>query len=252
MMHLSILGLVILSPAWTWAGVPSVEGILVTDVTDRSFSVVWTSSEPSTGTLNVFDALPPPGGGTFQIPTAGVSLYPSPVKSPDIAVQNANGVTPVEGGILAVDLVDLGSSPVTGYVEDGIVAPSALANLNNLYDTTLRQIINLVGNERIRLLEFRGKSGCTLERFRKVPPDLESGEVKEPLGCYIRSDLDCSDTVNICGGWFQSAEWRLHDLGSKDGEWKWKRDVSARRDRLRPCLRCGFCCWECSEVYRHA
>ena len=260
-----------------WAGVPAVSDVLITDVTDRSFAVVWTASEASTGSLNVFD------GPLCTTPTAGITLVSHPVLNPDPAVKDAiktaaedkgilkvqvsglaaatpycvqtvttskstsdpaapaaplnvttqtqitrartiapspdllpfandviaypvyapDQTTAVTGGIVAIGVLDLLNQPlsnvVTGIVGDGTAAPLALTDLNNLFDPVNRQTVNLRGSgqERLRLIEYRGLAGCKLERFRKVPADFDRAEVKAPAPCFTGADLDCNNVVDI-------------------------------------------------------
>lgn len=46
----------LLVPAVALAGIPVVSGITLTDLTTRSFAVVWESSEPATGSLQLFQS----------------------------------------------------------------------------------------------------------------------------------------------------------------------------------------------------
>ncbi len=263
------LYLILLLAVWighTEGGVPEVSDVMVTDITPRSFSVIWNSSEPSTSILDVFD------GPDCLTPTAGAVIIPHPIQSGDDTIRTSaenNGImkvqvtglepfteycfqsittsistseetvfpvtpikittetqittthfvdadilpftndilyfpinapdqtTAIDGGLLVVDLIGLSSSAITGFVGDGIASPYTLLDLKNLFDRVDRENINLVGDERIKLLEYRGIQGCTLERYRKVPLDMELSEVKEPGACFDPADLDCNDTVNI-------------------------------------------------------
>ncbi len=47
-------GGLLLAPVLAMAGLPTVSGIMVTDLTTRSFAVVWESSEPASGSLQLF------------------------------------------------------------------------------------------------------------------------------------------------------------------------------------------------------
>jgi len=263
------LCLILVLAVWigsTEGGVPEVSDALVADITTRSFSVIWNSSEPSTALLDVFD------GPDCLTSTAGAVIIPHPVQSGDDIIRTSaenNGImkvqvtglepvteycfqtlttsistseetvfpitpikittetqiittyfldsdilsftndilyfpihapdqtTPIYGGILVVDVIGLSSSPVTGFVGDGIASPYALVDLKNLFDRVDMENINFVGDERVKLLEYRGFEGCTLERYRKVPLDMELSEAKEPSPCFDPADLDCNDTVNI-------------------------------------------------------
>lgn len=74
------------------AGVPVVSDITVTDVTTRSFSVIWSASEPSTSNLRVYDD----ADGLVQ--TLGAVITPQPVNDGSAAIQSAaenNGVMKV-------------------------------------------------------------------------------------------------------------------------------------------------------------
>lgn len=98
-----VLGVLLLAPP-VWAGVPVVSDVLVTDVTDRSFSVVWTSSEASTGSLNVFD------GPLCTTVTAGITLVSHPVLNPDPAVKDAIKTAAEDKGILKVQVSGLAAA----------------------------------------------------------------------------------------------------------------------------------------------
>lgn len=101
------------------------------------------------------------------------------------------------GGVLMVS-VDGGSYPVSAWVGDnGILAPHTLIDLNNLFRADTRENINLAGGERINMLELRGSNGCTLERWRKVPVDMELSEVRVPQSCFDSADINCDDIVEI-------------------------------------------------------
>lgn len=76
-----------------FAGIPVVTDTTVTDVSTRSFSVIWISNEPGIPDIKVFDDL----GGTIE--TSGVEIVPHPVKNESIFIKNAaeaNGVMKVE------------------------------------------------------------------------------------------------------------------------------------------------------------
>ncbi len=103
--------------------------------------------------------------------------------------------------IFAANVIDATGQPltnvVTGVVGDGIEQPVALIDLNNLFGTASLQTADLVGSERLHLLNYRGLSGCRIERFRKVPADAGLSQMKAPAPCFDRSDIDCNSRVNI-------------------------------------------------------
>jgi len=75
------------------AGIPEVSHFMVTDVTTRSFSVIWMSSEASTATLEVFED----ADGLLGV--SGADIIAQPVVSHDTAIQEAaenNGVMKVQ------------------------------------------------------------------------------------------------------------------------------------------------------------
>jgi len=80
---LLLLLVVPLAAAPSWAGVPTVANITITDVTTRSFSVVWQASEASTASLRVFANAP----GT--IPATEAIITPHPVESGAPAIRLA-------------------------------------------------------------------------------------------------------------------------------------------------------------------
>jgi hypothetical protein len=104
---------------------------------------------------------------------------------------------PSTNGTILLASVTGSSYPVSAFVGDGISPPNALMDLNNLFKSATRETLNLLGDERLRLLEIRGTGGCTLERWRKVPLDNDLAEIKAPAACFDKGDLDCNNTVNI-------------------------------------------------------
>jgi chitodextrinase len=249
-----------------YAGTPQVSQIMTTDVTTKSFSVIWISSEPAMAALKVFngpDCVTPSGtavitaypilSGASTIQTAAknrgivkvmvTGLLPDTeycyqtvttsestseqIISPDVPVKVttekrtisdhqvssnrfpiANDViaypvydkdflTPAAGGILVVDLVDVGSYPATGFVGDGVVLPNSIVDLNNIFSSSDRQNMRLAGDERIKLIEYRGSGGCTLVQYRKVPLNSGINKILQPDACFNTSDLDCDNQVDI-------------------------------------------------------
>jgi len=100
------------------------------------------------------------------------------------------------GDILLVSIAG-SSTPLSAWLGEGITVPDALIDLNNVFGASTRENMNLIGEERMKLLEVRGADGCTLDRWRKVPIDYGLVEVKNPGACFMGDDLDCNDTVNI-------------------------------------------------------
>lgn len=87
-----LVALVVMVRIEAIGGVPSVTDITVTDVTPRSFSVIWASSEPSYPYLRVYDD---PDG---LVPTVNAVIMPQPVESGSgtiAALAEDNGVMKV-------------------------------------------------------------------------------------------------------------------------------------------------------------
>jgi len=71
-------------------------------------------------------------------------------------------------------------------------------NMNNLFDPLSGQSLNLAGGERVRLTERHGNLGCAaIDRFRRVPADLEVTRGSAFERCARSLDMDCNNTVNI-------------------------------------------------------
>lgn len=89
---LLVLFIVTALPGMAYGGVPEVSHVMVTDVTTRSFSVIWAASEASTAGLEVYDDQ----DGT--VVAAGAVITPHPIGSGDEAIKTAaedNGVMKV-------------------------------------------------------------------------------------------------------------------------------------------------------------
>jgi hypothetical protein len=71
-------------------------------------------------------------------------------------------------------------------------------NMNNLFDPTGGQSVNLTGGERVRITERHGNLGCTaIDRFRNVPADMETTRGNSFDRCARSNDIDCNSKVNI-------------------------------------------------------
>jgi hypothetical protein len=71
-------------------------------------------------------------------------------------------------------------------------------NMNNLFGPTDGQSVNLIGGERVKLTERHGSLGCAaINRFRRVPADLEITKESSFAPCGRVHDIDCNSRVNI-------------------------------------------------------
>lgn len=80
-------------PGILLAGVPEVSHVMVTDVTTRSFSVIWVSSEASSANLEIFE------DESGAIPLTNIKIIRHPVESGNADIQQAaksNGVMKVK------------------------------------------------------------------------------------------------------------------------------------------------------------
>lgn len=113
-------------------------------------------------------------------------------------VYNANQA--LDSGSVLMISIDGSSYPVStwsNYITGSNVSmPGAIVDLNNVFNLA-RENMNLIGSERMTLLEIRGASGCTLERWRKVPLDSELVEIKMPASCFNSADINCDDIVEL-------------------------------------------------------
>lgn len=99
---LSLFFLLVL-PVAAYGGVPEVSHVMVTDVTTCSFSVIWTSSEPSTADLEVYED----EAGTET--AAYAVITPHPIESGDYTIRTAAE----DNGVMKVRVTDL--EPDTTY-----------------------------------------------------------------------------------------------------------------------------------------
>ncbi|MEW5744163.1 MAG: hypothetical protein AB1805_01805 [Nitrospirota bacterium] len=235
------------------AGVPVISRLEVTDVTTRSFSVFWITSEPSIPSLLVYQSdcatpasevqisvassdatgiqkataagLLPDTNYCFQTATTLRStgdtavFPPSPVvvkteRTVARFVQQETKLVPFANDLLRIPPVYL---PAPADSPEGIIAMLSIlgsrsarplsvffagpsdhyANLNNLFDSSTGESLDLVGGERMLITELHGASGCTIERYRKVPADNGMTRARDIQGGFVPQDLDCNDSVNI-------------------------------------------------------
>lgn len=100
-MVLLILFVVAVWPAMAYGNGPEVRYVMITDVTTRSFSVIWAASEPSTAGLEVYQD----EDGTVSAVT-DEDIIPHPMRSGDDTIRTAaedNGVMKVRVTGLAPD-----------------------------------------------------------------------------------------------------------------------------------------------------
>jgi len=127
-----------------------------------------------------------------------------------------DGVTPAAGTLLVVAAPNLGAYPLTVFVGDGVPAPAAIVDLNNLFSATSGANVEVPAGQVLTVTEFRGLrcpglADHKLSRYRRAPAAGTGGgpppgpvpapepprvtELKAPSQCFF-ADTVCDDTVN--------------------------------------------------------
>ncbi|MEK6742176.1 MAG: hypothetical protein AABZ15_01085 [Nitrospirota bacterium] len=107
----------------------------------------------------------------------------------------APAVSGAADGVLEVLYLTGGKDPVSLLLTNDIT--KQYFNMNNLFDAATGSTFNLTGGESVRISERHGISGCVIDRFRKVPADLETTGVRDLVGTPRIQDIDFNGTVNI-------------------------------------------------------
>ena len=94
------------------------------------------------------------------LPSVRTELITTPVSNDSLAhrILQSDGSTPALGALLLAE-VEGGNYPVTGWVADGIPAPWALVNLNNIFSVATHENLELFGGEAITLVSIGGLMG---------------------------------------------------------------------------------------------
>ena len=251
----------------------SASALWITDVTPRSFSIVWTTDGPATGSANIYadpqgnnsignltiidaSSSHPPAGenGVMKVTVIGLNpsttyyfetvttnnqgtqVEPSSGDLPSVQTENqsnivdnfsiahrivqSDGVTPANGALLLVE-VEGANYPITGWVGEGVPAPFALVNLDNVYGETTHENLKLNGGEGLTLTSIGGSIGTkiliaavpdgtddiqTLQNPEPCPrlsqnPDtyddvLCTLEIDAPINFACEGDLDGDDDID--------------------------------------------------------
>lgn len=119
-------------------------------------------------------------------------------------VLDPDGATPGDGSLLVVDVPSISQYPLTAFVPEGFVSPTAAVDLNNLFDKVSRESARVDANTVLEVTEFRGLKCVELAshkllRYRRAPSHEESPAITdlEPAGRCFFADTLCDDTVNI-------------------------------------------------------
>jgi len=98
-------------------------------------------------------------------------------------------------GVLEVLYLTGGKDPVSLLLTND--STQQYFNMNNLFDAATGNTVDLIGGESVRISERHGSSGCVIDRFRKVPADLETTGVHDLVSTPRVQDIDFNGTVNI-------------------------------------------------------
>jgi hypothetical protein len=96
------------------------------------------------------------------------------------------------GGLGDLVLVDVegAACPVSAFVGDGLSAPAATLDLNNLYGTDGKSL-DVLGSERFVITVYRSSMLSSLVHYRRSPVDGELVQVSEPVkGFFADLNLD--------------------------------------------------------------
>jgi len=114
----------IMLPTMAIGGVPSVQDTMVTDVTTRSFSVIWASSEASYSDVNVYD------DADCTIPTTDAVTRSQPVASGDASI----GTLAEDNGVMKVRVTGL--LPDTTYYFETVTTSKSTNDTTIYFDST--------------------------------------------------------------------------------------------------------------------
>ena len=201
----STLALTLVSASFPPALTRGVVKVGVTGVTANTDVFVQTVTTSAGGTL------PFPAGPPFmQVHTATTTTKATALSTPIVNdlirhdVFAPDGTTPAAGALLMVTAPSLGASPLTVFVGEGVAAPTAVVDLNNLFSAATGVSAAVPADQNLTLTEFRGLlcPGLVdhkLFRFRRAPAHEEAPpitEVESPVKCFF-ADTVCDNTVNI-------------------------------------------------------
>jgi hypothetical protein len=115
-----------------------------------------------------------------ELPSVQTELSSIPVTNDLLAhrIVKSDGATPAVGALLLGE-VEGGSYPITGWVGDGVPAPWALLDLNNVYSRTDHLNLELAGGEVITLVSLGGSLGSK-RLIGTVPTETGGIETLDP------------------------------------------------------------------------
>lgn len=114
-MYLAILAgssFILVHPVHAFGAGPVLSDVLVTDVTDRSFSLIWTSDQPGTQLIEVYNDI----GGTLRVNDLGVSEHSVFTGNP--ASDGANRQASINAILQATKALGIYQVSVTGLEPD--------------------------------------------------------------------------------------------------------------------------------------
>ena len=106
-----------------------------------------------------------------------------------------DGADPLDGlGDLMILDVEGAQYPLTAFVGEGLSAPVAVVDLNNLYGSDGRSL-DVLGNERVEIAVYRSGLLTTLTHYRRTASDGELVEVTEPVAGFF-ADINIDGNVD--------------------------------------------------------
>ena len=214
----STLAVSLVSASFPPALTQGIVKVAVAGLSPNTDVFVQTLTTGSGGTVS-FPAGPP----LLQVHTATKTMKVNASNQPIVndliqhELFSPDGVTPTAGTLLVVAVPNLGAHPLTAFVGEGVPAPAAVVDLNNLFSAASGVNAEVPVDQVLTVTEFRGLlcpglADHKLFRFRRAPAAGTGGvpppgplpapepprvtELKSPSECFF-ADTVCDDTVNI-------------------------------------------------------
>jgi hypothetical protein len=129
-------------------------------------------------------------------------------------IYQPDGVSSADGALLLIKIPSISSYPLTAFVGEGYPSPSAVADLNNLFEDSTGMSAEVIGREVLEIIEFRGTQLCgandqKLTHLRRTPPHEETQEtppkpaiteLELPQPCFspqgVSADFNCDGKIN--------------------------------------------------------
>ena len=149
-----------------------------------------------------------------------------------------DGGTPGTGAIMLLSAPTLATHPISAIVGEEFAAPSAMVDLNNLFDLSSKISVEVPEAEILQISEFRGLlcpnlTGHQLTRYRRAPAHGEIPtigfpitELEVPDTCFF-ADTFCDDTIDI-----MDAQRVLTAFTAQPGDCRFNSDLDIVADQI--------------------